>query len=100
LNKSTASPPRRKAKAKPKKPYPEFPLSPHASGKWQKKIRGSTYYFGRWANLVNGRLERIEGDGWKEALESYKAQADDLHAGRKPRANCDGLTMATSATGS
>jgi integrase len=37
---------------------------------------------------------RIEGDGWKEALEAYKAVADDLHAGRTPRVKTDGLTVA------
>lgn len=37
---------------------------------------------------------RVEGDGWKEALEEYKAQADDLHAGRTPRVKADGLTVA------
>jgi integrase len=84
----------RKAADRPKKPYPEFPLSPHPSGTWQKKIRGKIHYFGRWARRVNCKLERIEGDGWKEALEEYKAVADDLHAGRTPRAKGDGLTVA------
>jgi integrase len=79
---------------RPKKPYPEFPLSPHASGAWQKKIRGKIHYFGRWGHVVNGKMVRIEGDGWKEALEEYKAVADDLHAGRTPRVKNDGLTVA------
>lgn len=79
---------------RPKKPYPEFPLTPHASGAWQKKVRGKIHYFGRWGRVVNGKLERIEGDGWKEALEQYKVQADDLHAGRTPRRrNGDELTV-------
>jgi integrase len=84
----------RKAAGRPKKPYPDFPLTPHASGTWQKKIRGKTCYFGRWAKRVNGKLERIEGDGWKEALEEYKAVADDLHAGRTPRVTGNELTVA------
>src|SRR5262252_5866772 len=84
----------RKAADRPKKPYPEFPLTPHPSGTWQKKIRGKIHYFGRWARRVKGKLERIEGDGWKEALEEYKAVADDLHAGRTPRATGDGLAVA------
>ncbi len=84
----------RKAADRPKKPYPAFPLSPHASGTWQKKIRGKIHYFGRWARRVNGKLERIEGDGWKEALEEYKAVADDLHAGRTPRVKNGELTVA------
>jgi integrase len=84
----------RKAAVRPKKPYPDFPLSPHPSGAWQKKIRGKIHYFGRWARRVNGKLVRVEGDGWEEALEEYKAVADDLHAGRTPRVKTDGLTVA------
>lgn len=40
-------------------------------------------------------MVRVEGDGWKEALAIYKAQADDLHAGRTPRVKKtgDGLTI-------
>jgi integrase len=37
---------------------------------------------------------RVEGDGWREALEEYKKVADDLHAGRTPRTKTDGLTVA------
>jgi integrase len=84
----------RKAADRPKKPYPDFPLSPHPSGAWQKKIRGKVHYFGRWGRIVSGKLARIEGDGWKEALELYKAQADDLHAGRTPRVQGNELTVA------
>ena len=90
---SSRKPCSRKAAGRPKKPYPDFPLTPHASGAWQKKIRGKVYYFGRWAKRVNGKLERIDGDGWKEALEAYKAVADDLHAGRTPRVTADVLTV-------
>ena len=79
---------------RPKKPYRDFPLTPHASGAWQKKIRGKTHYFGRWGKRVNGKLQRLPDDGWQEAVELYKAQADDLHAGRTPRvSNKDGLTV-------
>lgn len=95
MSKSNAPRPSRKAPDRPKKPYPEFPLTPHASGAWQKKILGKTHYFGKWARRVDGKLQRVEGDGWKEALEQYKVQADDLHAGRTPRVNADGLTLAS-----
>jgi hypothetical protein len=57
-------------------------------------IRGRIYYFGRWGKRVNDKIVRIDGDGWKEALEEYKKVADDLHAGRTPCASTDGLTVA------
>ncbi len=79
---------------RPTVPYPDFPLTPHASGAWQKKIKGKIHYFGKWARVVNGKLTPVEGNGWKEALELYKAQADDLHAGRTPRKAGGELTIA------
>ena len=71
----------RKKPEKPEKPYPDFPLFPHANGRWCKKIRQRHHYFGLWAD-------------WKGALEKYQAERDDLHAGRTPRVNVDGLTVA------
>lgn len=86
--------------AKPPKPYPDFPLTPHNSGKWMKKIRNpitgksKIHYFGRWGQVVRGSMQRLPGDGWQEALELYKSQADDLHAGRTPRPkDPEGLTL-------
>jgi len=94
LDDSTRKPRSRKGADRPKKPYPDFPLTPHASGAWQKKIRGKIFYFGKWGKRVNGKLVRIPGDGWEEALDEYKKVADDLHAGRTPRVRTDGLTVA------
>jgi integrase len=71
-----------------------LPLTPHPSGAWQKHIRGKIHYFGRWARRVHGKLVRVPDDGWREALEEYKKVAADLHAGRTPRVQADGLTMA------
>jgi hypothetical protein len=61
------------------------PLTTHASGKWQHKIRGQIHYFGAWARRLEGVLVRVEGDGGKDALAECKKVADDLHAGRTPR---------------
>ena len=94
MPKSTRKKRSRKANpTRPKKPYPDFPLTAHPTGKWCKSIRGKLHYFGNWGRRVNGNLERTPGDGWQNAFEEYKSQADALHSGRTPRPNSDGLTI-------
>jgi len=47
------------------KPYPQFPLTPHPSGRWCKKIRGKLHYFGKTSGDEQGTaaLERF-GREW------------------------------------
>jgi len=68
------------AKAKPAKPYPTFPLTPHPAGYWCKKIRGRLHYF--------GKIDDPDG-----ALAKYNREKDALHAGRTPRDDSAALTV-------
>jgi integrase len=38
----------------PVKPHPDFPLYPHRSGQWCKKIKGQAHYFGSWRRDPQG----------------------------------------------
>ncbi len=68
---------------KPKKPHADFPLTPHPTGRWCKKVLGKIHYFGPWADP-------------QAALELWLEQKDDLLAGRVPRPKSDdsgGITL-------
>lgn len=66
-----------------RKPRPDFPLFPHATGRWAKKVRGKFHYFGKTADDPKGAA----------ALDRWLNQKDDLLAGRTPRTNSDGLEV-------
>ena len=53
---------------RPEKPYPEFPLYAHPSGKWAKKIAGKMRYFGRWDD-PQGALVEYESSVQKKEIE-------------------------------
>src|SRR5689334_20655758 len=63
---------------KPEKPTEDYPLFPHLSGQWAKKIAGKTCYFGTWDDPVS-------------ALERYKKEKADLQLGLNP--SPEGLTI-------
>ena len=42
---------------KPQKPHPDFPLFPHATKRWAKKVKGRLIYFGPWDD-PDGALQR------------------------------------------
>ena len=69
---------------KPAKPRPDFPLFPHNNGRWAKKVPGKFSYFGKWADDPKGEA----------AVALWLDQKDDLLAGRTPRGQRDGLTVA------
>ena len=67
---------------KPTKPYAGFPLTPHPSGRWCKKIRGKLHYFGKT-------------DDHAAALERFNREWPYLQDGRTPPPvdTGDGCTM-------
>ena len=57
-----------------KKPYKDFPLFPHATGRWAKKIRGKFHYFG----------STIDDPKGGKALEQLNREWSYLSEGRTP----------------
>jgi len=71
------------ARPKFEKPYPEFPLFPHATGRWAKKVCGKLHYFGKCADDPKGEA----------ALAEWNRTCDDRRNGRKPRPKDGELTV-------
>ena len=71
-------------KNKIQKLYPDFPLFPHATGRWCKKIRGKSHYLGKW-------------DDPQGALEKFNIQWPYLSKGLQPPSsdNGEGCTFKT-----
>jgi hypothetical protein len=66
------------------KPRPDFPLFPHATGRWAEKVRQRFVYFG---NVVD------DPDGQK-VLDLWMSQRDNLLADRQPRMPIGSLSVA------
>ena len=62
---------------------PDFPLFPHATNRWAKKVRGKLEYFGSVTADPEG----------KAALDKWLNQKDALLAGRRPRVSREGFTV-------
>lgn len=65
---------------KPEKPSSDFPLFPHATGRWAKKVGGKMLYFGPWAD-PGGALRAYQEF---VATGTMKQRADRQQSGDKP----------------
>lgn len=77
---------------KPEKPYEGYPLFPHASGRWAKKIRQRMYFFGRWGNKRGDQIvpvANVEASS-RQALEEFNRQWPYLSQGLTPPTADDG----------
>ena len=77
--------------SKPSKPSPDFPLTPHPSGRWCKKIRGKIYYFGPGGDPDPA----VALDQANAALAKYLEQKDRLQSGMTTTDNRAELTVFT-----
>lgn len=95
-------------KARPQKPYPEFPLFAHNNGQWCRKIAGKLHSFGTWddpnaalknhndnfANLKEGLEKAEDFDGCRVAdviNEYLSVQEDRLELGEIQQVTFDSL---------
>lgn len=45
---------------KPSKPYASFPLFPHTTGRWAKKVAGKMWFYGRWGRKQGPEIVPVE----------------------------------------
>ncbi len=56
---SNETSPKRKPNT-PDKPYADFPLFAHQTGRWAKKILGKIRFYGRWGRSAGGKVVPVE----------------------------------------
>lgn len=82
-------------KSKLRKPYPEFPLFPHATGRWAKKIRQKLHYFGKVADDPDGSkaLDKLNRE-WLYLSEGRTPPPVDIGDGCTLRTLCNAFLTA------
>jgi integrase len=80
------------AKQKPGKPYAGYPLFPHPSGQWAKKIRGRLHYFGVWRD-PQAALDRLNRE-MPYLREGRTPPAVDVSNGCSLRTLCNAFLQA------
>ena len=68
---------------KPSKPTPDFPLFPHASRQWAKKIGDRMHYYGPWSDPDAALARYQEETNSRSRIESPEKPAKphpDFHA--------------------
>lgn len=58
----------------PAKPYPDFPLFAHQTGRWAKKIRKQMRFYGRWGRMSGGIVVPVDDvqDSANKALAEFQ----------------------------
>lgn len=67
---------------RPRKPYPDYPLTAHPNGQWSKKVNRAVYYFGSWKDDADGSKALLAWVGRRDAI---RAGLDKLNI--KPQAS-------------